>query len=56
MILYSTTGPTYLIVTFLDTVHNCLENGEIIYTKCPLLYWKKLLSLFIIAYLLDLKS
>ena len=38
MIFYITTGPTHLMVTFLDAVHNRLVSGDIIYTKSPLLY------------------
>ena len=38
IILYITTGPTYLIITFLEAVHNWLVNGDIIYTKSALLY------------------
>ena len=30
MILYITTGPTYLIATLCDAVHNSLVKGEII--------------------------
>ena len=46
----------YFMASFLDEVLNWLESGKIIYTKSALLCWKKFLSLFIIANLLDLKS
>ena len=44
-----TKGPTYFTATFLELVLNCVVNGEIKYTKSPVLYWKYSLSLFIRA-------